>query len=288
MLEILEYGFMQRALLAGSATAALCAVMGLFMVLRRYSLFGDAVAHTSFGGIAVGMVAGIYPFWTAYAVSVASAILITRMREKFQISGDAAVAVLLSSGIAIGLTLISVSGWPPATVLAFLFGSILLVAPEEAALSVGLSAALLLCVVAIYKPLLYTTFNERQARAAGIRAGAINYAAVVMAGITVVTSVQLVGVLLVSALFVIPNVTAMMYGYGFARTAALSSSIAVSVTISGILLSYVLDIAPAGTIVLLSIGFLAATLGLRSLKVIPRRAGGAHQLPLLQRIARRR
>ncbi|KAG2477901.1 MAG: hypothetical protein NPMRth3_2260001, partial [Nitrosopumilales archaeon] len=98
--EILTYGFMQRAIISGIAIAILCSVVGLFLVLRRYSLFGDAIAHSSFGGIALGLMAGIYPLWTAYAVSLGSALIITRIRNRFKISGDASVAILLSSGIA--------------------------------------------------------------------------------------------------------------------------------------------------------------------------------------------
>ena len=98
-LEILSFGFMQRALIAGIAIALLCSVVGLFLVLRRYSLFGDAVAHSSFGGIAAGLLLGIYPLWTAYAVSLISALVITRIKQSFQISGEASVAILLSSGL---------------------------------------------------------------------------------------------------------------------------------------------------------------------------------------------
>ncbi len=118
---------MQRALISGVAIAILCSVVGLFLVLRRYSLFGDAIAHSSFGGIALGLLAGVYPLWTAYLVSLVSAVIITKIRQKFDISGDAAVAILLSSGIAVGLVLISFSGGFNLDIFSFLFGSILLV-----------------------------------------------------------------------------------------------------------------------------------------------------------------
>jgi len=101
--EVLSFGFMQRAIISGIAIALLCSVVGLFLVLRRYSLFGDAIAHSSFGGIAAGLLVGVYPLWTAYIVSLASAVIITKIRQKFDISGEAAIAVLLSSGIAVGL-----------------------------------------------------------------------------------------------------------------------------------------------------------------------------------------
>jgi len=269
-LEILSYGFMQRAIISGIAIALLCSVVGLFLVLRRYSLFGDAIAHSSFGGIAAGLLIGIYPLWTAYAVSLLSALIITRIRQKFDISGEAAVAVLLSSGIAVGLILISLSGGFTIDIFSFLFGSILLVSVEDTILILSLTGAILIVILLLYRQLIYSTFNEEQAKVSGIPVEKINYIIVFIAGITVVTSIQLVGILLISALFVIPNVTAIMYGRSFKQTAILSSSFAVSSVVIGILLSYVLDITPAGTIVLISITILATTMGLKSLGLMNR------------------
>jgi len=269
-LEILSYGFMQRAIVSGIAIALLCSVVGLFLVLRRYSLFGDAIAHSSFGGIAAGLLIGIYPLWTAYAVSLLSALIITRIRQKFDISGEAAVAVLLSSGIAVGLILISLSGGFTVDIFSFLFGSILLVSVEDTILILGLTGAILIVILLLFRQLIYSTFNEEQAKVSGIPVEKINYLIVFIAGITVVTSIQLVGILLISALFVIPNVTAIMYGRSFKQTALLSSSFAVSSVVIGILLSYVLDITPAGTIVLISITILATSMGLKSLGLMNR------------------
>ena len=268
--EILTYGFMQRAIISGIAIALLCSIVGLFLVLRRYSLFGDAIAHSSFGGIAAGLLLGIYPLWGAYIVSLFSALIITRIRQKFDISGDAAVAVLLSSGIAVGLILISLSGGFTVDIFSFLFGSILLVSVEDTILILSLTGAILIVILLLYRQLIYSTFNEEQAKVSGIPVEKINYLIVFIAGITVVTSIQLVGILLISALFVIPNVTAIMYGRSFKQTALLSSSFAVSSVVIGILLSYVLDITPAGTIVLISITILATSMGLKSLGLMNR------------------
>lgn len=259
---------MQRALIAGAAIAALCSVLGLFLVLRRYSLFGDAVAHSSFGGVALGLFAGVYPLWTAYGVAIGSAMAITSIREKFDISGDAAIAVLLSSGIAIGLVMIGLSGGFSVDIFAVLFGSILLITEEEVLTVLGMVSAMLLIVLFMYRPLLYSTFSERQAQVAGIRVRAVNYLVVGMAGVTVVTSVQLVGVLLMSGLFVIPGVTAIMFGRGFVQTAGIAVAFAVSFVLSGIMLSYMFDITPAGTIVLLGIGVMACTMLLRALGIV--------------------
>jgi zinc transport system permease protein len=269
-LEIFSYGFMQRALVSGISIALLCSVVGLFLVLRRYSLFGDAVAHSSFGGIAAGLLIGIYPMWTAYVVSLVSALVITRIKQKFDISGEASVAILLSSGIAVGLILISLSGGFNVDILSFLFGSILLVSVEDTVLILGLTGVILIIILLLYRELIYSTFNEEQAKVSGVPVEKMNYLIVFIAGITVVTSIQLVGILLISALFVIPNVTAIMYGRSFKQTALLSIAFAVSSVIVGILISYLFDITPSGAIVMLSIAIFAVTISLKSMGLIDR------------------
>ena len=262
--EILTYSFMHRALISGIAIAILCSVVGLFLVLRRYSLFGDAIAHSSFGGIALGLLAGVYPLWTAYGVSIVSALIITRIKDRFNISGDASIAVLLSSGIAVGLVIIGLSGGFTIDIFSFLFGSILLVSVNDTVLVLALTGVILIVILVLYRQILYSTFNEEQAKVSGIPVEKINYLIVFMAGITVVTSIQLVGVLLISALFVIPNVSAIMYGKGFKQTAIISISFSIFSVVIGILVSYIFDITPAGTIVLISIGLLAGTMGIKS------------------------
>ena len=266
--EVLSFGFMQRAIISGIAIALLCSVVGLFLVLRRYSLFGDAIAHSSFGGIAAGLLVGVYPLWAAYIVSLASAVIITKIRQKFDISGEAAVAVLLSSGIAVGLILISLSGGFTVDIFSFLFGSILLVSTENTILILTLTGSILIVILLLYRNLIYSTFNEEQAKVSGIPVEKINYLIVFIAGITVVTSIQLVGILLISALFVIPNVTAIMYRRGFKQTVLVSISFAVFSVVIGIMLSYIFDITPSGSIVLLLIAIFAATLGIKSTGLI--------------------
>ncbi len=262
--EILTYSFMHRALISGIAIAILCSVVGLFLVLRRYSLFGDAIAHSSFGGIALGLLVGVYPLWTAYGVSIISALIITRVKDRFNISGDASIAVLLSSGIAVGLVIIGFSGGFTIDIFSFLFGSILLVSVDDTVLILALTGAILIVILVLFRQILYSTFNEEQAKVSGIPVEKINYLIVFMAGLTVVTSIQLVGVLLISALFVIPNVSAIMYGKGFKQTAIISMSFSIFSVVTGILVSYIFDITPAGTIVLIAIGLLAGTMGIKS------------------------
>jgi len=264
--EILSYGFMQRALVSGIAISLMCSVVGLFLVLRRHSLFGDALAHSAFGGIAVGLFLGIYPMWTAFIVSILSALGLTKIRQRFQISGDATVAILLSSGLAMGVILISLAGGFTVNLFSFLFGSILLVSLDNTILILGLAGSILIVILLLYRQLTYATFNEEQAKVSGIQVEKLNYLLVVIAGITVVSSMQLVGILLTSSLIVIPNVTAMLFSRGFKQTAILSMIFAVFSAVTGILTSYIFNIAPGGMIVLISILLFAGSLGMKSLR----------------------
>ena len=258
--EILEFGFMQRALITGLAVAVTCSVIGLFLVLRRQSLFGDAISHVAFGGIAIGLFINLYPIWTAFIVSIFGALGITKLRESTKIPPDSAIAVLLTSGLAVGVVLIGLAGGFTLDLYSFLFGSILLVSPQDTLTILVLSAAVLSIISVIYRKLLYVTFDEEQAKVSGIQVTNLNYLFIVLASITVITSIRLVGVLLISSLVVIPNITAIMFGKGFKKTLLISFLIAVYSVLGGIIISYYLNLAPGGTIVLMSIATFFATL----------------------------
>jgi len=264
ILEALSYGFMQKALIAGIAVGLICSFMGTFLVLRRYSLFGDGIAHVAFGGISVGLFLGVFPLWTAFIVSIFGGLGLQKLRQSTKISGDSAVAVVLVSGLAVGVILVSSSGGFSVDLFSFLFGSILLISQEDTIMILALSAGIIATLTIMQKQFLHLTFNEEQAKLAGMRTTLLNYAFVVLASITVVTSMRLVGILLISALIVIPNITAMQFGKGFKKTVFISMSISVISVVSGILVSYFLNVAPSGTIVVIAVGILIGTLVLKS------------------------
>lgn len=264
--DILTYAFMQRAIVSGIAISLMCSMIGLFLVLRKQSLFGDALAHAAFGGIAAGLYLGIYPLWTAFVVSVSSALALTKIKQKFQISSDATVAILLSSGLAMGVILISMAKGFTVDIFSFLFGSILLVSLQNTLLILGLCGTILVIILLLYRRMVYTTFSEEQAKVSGIPVDKLNYLFVVIAAITVVSSMQLVGILLTSSLIVVPNVTAILFSKGFKQTAILSMCFAVFSAAVGILSSYVLNVAPSGMIVLISIIIFGVSLGIKSLR----------------------
>jgi zinc transport system permease protein len=264
ILEALSYTFMQKALVAGIAVGIICSFMGTFLVLRRYSLFGDGIAHVAFGGISVGLFLGVFPLWTAFIVSIFGGLGLQKLRQSTKISGDSAVAVVLVSGLAVGVILVSSSGGFSVDLFSFLFGSILLISNEDTIMILAISAGIIATLTLLQKQFLHLTFNEEQAKLGGLRTTLLNYAFVVLASITVVTSMRLVGILLISALIVVPNITAMMFGKGFKKTVFISMSIAVISVVSGILVSYSFNVAPSGTIVVIAVGILVGTLILKS------------------------
>ncbi|HYT41304.1 MAG TPA: metal ABC transporter permease [Methylomirabilota bacterium] len=263
--EILQYSFMQRALLSGVVVAVTCSVVGLFLVLRRQSLFGDALSHAAFGGIAVGLFTSIYPLWSALVISVLAALGITKLRQSTKIPPDAAVAVMLSSGLALGIVLIGLAGGFNLDLESFLFGSILLVSMQDQLMILVLSAVVLVIIFKLYMQFIYITFSEDQARVSGINVTRLNYLFIALASLAVISSLRLVGVLLISSLIVIPNITAMMFGKGFKKTALISILVAVSSVLLGIVVSYITNLAPGGVIVLLTIFILLGTIGAKSI-----------------------
>ncbi|HEY7572354.1 MAG TPA: metal ABC transporter permease [Nitrososphaeraceae archaeon] len=251
--EIFQYGFMQRALISGIAVAISCSIIGLFLVLRRQALFGDALSHVAFGGIAVGLFANISPIWMAFIVSILASLGITKLRQSAKISADSAVAVLLSSGLAVGVVLIGLAGGFSLDLYSFLFGSILLISSQDQYIILIITAIVLAIMYKIYRKLMYIAFDEEQANVSGIDVARLNYLFIVLASVTVINSLRLVGVLLISSLIVIPNITAILFGKGFKKTALISIIIAILSVIGGIVTSYLMNLAPGGTIVIISV-----------------------------------
>ncbi|MEE2605964.1 MAG: metal ABC transporter permease [Thermoproteota archaeon] len=315
--EFLSDQSVQYALISGIAISLFCSTVGLFLVLRKFALFGDALAHTAFGGVAFGLFIGVYPLWAAYIVSILGALGLTKLRQRFDISGDAAVAILLTSGIAVGIILFSITDIDEHQLddehnvkqLAgienieeshdeeshdehnmddfrdmkhahdmeeFLFGSILQITQENVITILILCVIILIILRIIYKKLLYATFSEEQAKVSGIPVEKINYLLIGMSGVAAVTSMQLVGVLLVSALFVIPNVSAMLYGRSFRQTITLSTCFSLFSVVIGIIIAIPFGIEPSGCIVLLAIGILIASLIIKSTGIV-KTAGISHK-----------
>ncbi|MEJ7642160.1 MAG: metal ABC transporter permease [Candidatus Nitrosocosmicus sp.] len=254
MLEILQYEFIQRALISGIAISLSCSLLGLFLVLKRFSLFGDAISHVAFGGIALGLFLKSNPIWVSFIVSVLGGLAMVKLNSSKRVYSDSSVAVLLSFGLAIGLVFIGLSGGFSIDITSYLFGSILLVSYEETLIIVFLSIVIISFVIAFYKRLVYLVFNEEQAKISGLNVTLLNYLFIILATVSIVISIRLIGILMVSSLLIIPNVAALLLGYGFKKTLLLSACFSVLSVVIGTILSYEINVAPSGMIVLVSTG----------------------------------
>ncbi len=257
MFDILTYGFIQRALLTGVIIGVACSMLGLFLVLRRYSLFGDALAHTALTGIAMGIFLNVYPLLIALVTSTLASLGIAKLRSSIKIQGDVLIAILLIAGVASAVVLLSISKNMNVSILSYLFGSILLISSEDILVVLIAGLAAIASIIVYRDKLLHITIDEDQARISGINVGMMNYFFMVLASIIIIIAIRLVGILLVSSIIVLPNVAAMMLGAGFKRTLLVSPCIAVASVIMGVLISYNLDIAVSGMIVMMNLIIIA-------------------------------
>lgn len=249
-MEIFQFGFMQRAFLAGLIIAVVAPVIGIFLVLRRLSLFGDGLGHIAFSGVAVGLFAKVNPALSALMLAVLGAMGIERLRARGKLSGDAAIAIFFSSGLASGLVLAKLAGGFDARLLGFLFGSLVAVSPTDLWLSAGLGGAVLLTVLLLRKALFAITFDEETAKAAGLPVGALNLLLAVLAAVTIVVAMQVVGLLLISALLVLPVAASLQLAKSFRWALLFSVGLSLFSVIAGLFGAYYLDLPAGATIVL--------------------------------------
>jgi zinc transport system permease protein len=270
LLSLLAEPFIQRAFLVGIIIAVASSVLGVFIVLKKISLIGDGLAHTAFGGLALGYYLDIVPLWAAAVVVVLGAIGITKTTRSKKISGDAAVAVILQLGLASGIVLLSLARGFGVNIDSLLFGSILLVDYTQILVAGVVLTLILGVVIAFYKELQYATFDEAQARASGINTSIFDYLISVLAGIVVIASIPIVGVLLISAMIVLPALMSLQVSASFRRTLLLSPVFGTVSVVVGMLLSIVLDTASGATIVLTAILGLILILGFKRISITPK------------------
>ncbi len=249
MLDIFQYSFITNAFIAGIMIAIIAPIIGTFLILRRYALFADTLAHFSLLGVAISGLLNINPLIPVLALSVLGSISIECLRFRAKMSGDVILAFFITSSLAIATIIISLTKGLNAAFLNILFGSILTVQKFDLYLIGILSVIVLITIYIFYKELFFITFDEEIARAAGLPVNRIKLLLITLAGITVSLSVGIVGTLLISALMIIPGMTAMKFRYGFKKTMLLSVCFSVFCVIGGLLISYYLGIPSGGSIV---------------------------------------
>jgi len=256
LLSLLQAEFVQRAFIISIIIAGLSSVLSIFIVLKKISLIGDGLAHTAFGGVALGYYLNFIPLWVAGVTVVLCSLGITKAILSTKISSDAAVAVFLQLGLAGGIVLISVARGFGVSLESLLFGSVLLVDYNQILTALAIAAITLGIIFLFFKEIVYVTFDETQARASGLRTWVFDYLISVLSGIVVIVAIPIVGILLISSLLVLPALTATQIAKSFRQTVILAPFIGLVTVTVGLLLALIINSAPGGTIVLTGIAIL--------------------------------
>ena len=266
MIELLQYGFMQNALITGILIAISCAILGVFLVLKKYALIGDGLAHLSFGGVAAGFLFGLKPLLSAIIFAILGSIGILKLTEKIKLHGDAAIGILSQTSIGVGIFVISLTQGVNVDIMSYLFGSILAVTTTENVIALLLTLTTISFVILNYKKLLAMTFDEDAARISGIKTKTLNVILMILTAITVALSMRITGLLLISALIIIPAATATQIAKSFKQTLIFAIIISVIAVITGIITSYYLDAATSGTIIITNFLIFSATMIYKKIK----------------------
>lgn len=263
MTELLALGFMRQALVAAVLVGIAAPLVGVFLVQRRLSLIGDGMGHVALAGVAVGVLTGQAPVLTALVAAVAAAVGIELIRASGRTSGDIALAVMFYGGIAAGVVVIAKSpSSSPANLTAYLFGAITTADQRDLWVFAGLAVVVVLSTW-LLRPWLFAVANDEEyARASGLPVTGLNIALAVLTAVTVVVSMRVVGLLLISALMIIPNATAQLLGRSFRSSVRWAVLIGVLSSVGGVVTSFYAETPSGGTIVLLAIGaFVAVSAG---------------------------
>lgn len=250
MLEILQYGFMQRALLAGAMIGTIAPMIGVFLVLRRLGLIADTLAHVALAGVAGGLLLGTYPLAGALTACLLGAVGIERLRASGRLFGEAVLAIFLSGGLAVAVILISLANGFTVDLFSYLFGAIAAVQPRDLWVILTLGVVVLGAVAVLYKELFAVTFDEEGARVQGVPVDALNLLLTTLVAVTVVVAMRIVGILLTGALIVIPAVTALRLARSFRSTLWIAVACSLASVLAGMIVSFYLDIAAGGAIVM--------------------------------------
>lgn len=245
-----EYDFMVNAFLAGIIIAILASVSGSFIVLRRYAMLTETLAHVALVGVAIGMVTEQNPIWVAVLVSVLSAWLIEYLRSYLGLYSDSILAIFLSGSLALAVVIVSVAGSFNASLFSYLFGSILSVTNEDLIVMLVFGSLAMAVLIGFFKEFYFIAFDEEVAQVSGLKVKMLNFMLVTIIAVIIALSIRVVGTLLIGALMVIPTISALRYRLGFSKTILLSLLFSISAVLVGMALSYNFSLPSGATIVL--------------------------------------
>ena len=251
--EMFSYHFMTRAIVVGVLVSLCAALLGVSLVLKRYSMIGDGLSHVGFGALAIAAAMNVAPLALAIPVVIAAAFLLLRINQSSRIKGDAAIALISSSALAIGVAVVSVTTGMNTDVSNYMFGSILSLSKADAVLSIALSAVVLLMFVLLYPRIFAVTFDETFARATGAKSQLLNTVIAVLTAVTVVIGMRMMGALLISSLIIFPALTAMRLCRSFRSVVLCAAVVSVVCFVLGMTASYALELPSGASVVIVNI-----------------------------------
>ena len=262
-MSILQYGFMQRAFLVGILLAVITPCIGITIVLKRMSMIGDALSHSSLAGVVLGLILGVNPVAGAVVMCIVAALGIEAIRKKIPRYSEVAISIVMSAGIGLAGVL---SGFVEngASLNSFLFGSIVSISEGELALVVVISVLVLAAVLFFYRELFYIGFDENAARISGVSVRNINFLFTILTALTVSIASRTVGTLIVSSMLVVPVACGMQMAKSYKGTLICAIIVAVCTTIAGLFLSYYAGLKPGGMIVLLEVAWFVVVMTVKS------------------------
>lgn len=273
LFEMLSYPFLARAMLVGALVSVCAALLGASMVLKRFSMIGDGLSHVGFGALAVASALGLAPLSVAVPVVVLAAVLLLRVSQSAKIRGDAAIALISSGSLAVGVLVVSLTSGSNTNVSNYMFGSILALSKSDAVLSVVLCVIVLAVFILFYPRIFAVTFDESFARASGAKAGAYNTLLAVLTAITVVLGMRMMGALLISSLIIFPALSAMRVCRSFRGVTVFSAALSLVCFVLGMTASYVWETPSGASVVAVNIiAFgICAAVGAAKRKLIQRK-----------------
>lgn len=251
--DIISYPFLTRALIVGILISVCAALLGVSLVLKRYSMIGDGLSHVGFGAMAIATVAGMAPLVLAIPVCVITAFLLLRISETSKMGGDAGIAIVSSGALAIGVMAVSMSTGVNTDIYNYMFGSILAINKTDMILCIILSVVVIAVYLLFYNRIFAVTFDDTFAKATGIRTNLYNMILAVLTAVTVVLGMRMMGALLISSLIIFPSMTAMKLTGTYKRVIVLSAIISVICFVIGLVISYWYEAPTGASIVVVNI-----------------------------------
>ena len=255
--EMLSYPFLVRALVGGMLVSLCASLLGVSLVLKRYSMIGDGLSHVSFGALSIALAMGWSPLKVSIPVVVLAAFFLLRITENSRIKSDAAIAMISASALAIGIIVTSLTTGMTTDVSSYMFGSILAMTKEDVALAVVLSLVVLGLFVICYNQMFAVTFDENFARATGVNVGFYNMVISVLTAVTIVLGMRMMGALLISSLIIFPALTSMRVFKTFKGVILNSAILSVVCLILGVTISYVYATPAGASVVVVNMAMLA-------------------------------